>query len=341
MLFRSYHLVLWGLGTPKTAVISATLVALLPMSVALHSAVSNDPLLFCLVTWALAVSARCVQQGWTTRKAIIVGVLAGLALLTKTSALAIMPVLVVALAISYKSADKDSRPSLLAMASCLVLPILIALPWLMRNQSLYGELFAMNAFKSAFTGNPTPQSMGIDLEPTKYWLTFVGFWTLRSFIGVFGYNDIRFFPEWQTTAAGAATAEANSNAVYMLAALFIFGFIAFAAASYKKTEEISEDQALPAPWKFHLLCGTLTVVVLALYIMFNLSYWQAQSRYIYPAIAPIAAWFGIGVANFAYVAQKDKLKDWASQAWIPVAVVLLALNFLAYQAIVQGFQERL
>ena len=76
---------LWGFKREDVGVIAATFAALLPMNCALSGSLSNDPLLYCLVTWTLAFCAKGIREGWDLKLAIATGVATGLAIITKTT----------------------------------------------------------------------------------------------------------------------------------------------------------------------------------------------------------------------------------------------------------------
>ena len=91
-----WFLAWWGFASRPHALAAAVVAALLPMNVALGSAVSNDPLLIALCTWCLALCAKGVREGWNVRLAAGAGVLMGLAFLTKTTSIALLPVVCLA-----------------------------------------------------------------------------------------------------------------------------------------------------------------------------------------------------------------------------------------------------
>lgn len=322
----------WGLGRDDIGLVASAFFAFIPMNVALHGAVTNDPLLFCFLTWNLALAAKGVQQGWSMKLALALGVLGGLGILTKTTALAALPVIAAALFTSYKFNEDSKKPDLKIAVICLTLPILVALPWLLRNQNLYGDPFALQAFNESFTGNPKAAMFIAELGPWTYWSDFVGWWTSRSFIGVFGYMDIFLFER-----LGAE----KSASIYLALILIVFGLIAFGMAPLKQAKEYNEHHELPDPRKYHILGATLIVVVTALFIRFNLTYFQGQARYLYPAVAPIAVLFGIGVTNIGLVRSQNVRALNLMNAWIPPAVFLIVLTLVSYVQIQEAFPLRM
>jgi len=79
---------------------AAALVAFNPQFIFISSAVSNDSAVSALCTLALWLMLRLVRRGVSTRRLVWLGLTVGLALITKASALALLPVAVVAIAIT-------------------------------------------------------------------------------------------------------------------------------------------------------------------------------------------------------------------------------------------------
>jgi len=255
-------------GNDWVAALIAAVGGFMPMVLALHAAISNDPLLYMLSTWALVLLVAADGEGWTPQLATRIGLLVGLALNTKSTAVALLPLILVAGFIASRR-DKTVWPK---VGVALILAIALATPWWIRNTSLYGDPLAMNAFKEAFTGNPRTQDLVQAIGPGRYWTEFFGWWTVRSFFGAFGYMDIF----WNPTLYRA------------LAALG-----AIAALGCLRKERVASEAASKSGY---VLALTYLGLVGLLYFQFNLTYFQAQSRYLYPAIGPIALLLGTGLA---------------------------------------------
>ena len=258
-----FFLVLWGFKDDWAALAAAAFVAAEPMFVALSGAISNDPLLICLCTWVLAFLAKGFTQGWEGRKCIAIGLLLLAAFYTKTSSLPLM----VAIGLAFVIAKPGTR----VWALGLGVPVMLALPWWLRNASLYGDPLAMQAFKDAFQGAAKAQPMIDRVGAYGYWIGGVLKGTAFSFVGVFGYWDI-----W-----------ASEN-LYRIV-LAVWGLIGLAWVTTLKS---ASDVAKKLHWVHFAFLG---LVVLS-FVMFNKEYFQAQSRYLMPAIGPMAAAMGLGVA---------------------------------------------
>ena len=306
-----YFFILWGLRNPHAALTGALFAALLPMNAALSGAVSNDPLLYALSSWCLAVAAKAIREGWNLRLALIAGGLAGLAFLTKTTAIALWPALAVGFFATPKERSPENKTSLLLAA--LALPLLIAAPWWFRNQSLYGDPLAMKAFTDAFTGSPQASLFIQQFGAADYWLmgstsgTGVFWWTLRSFFGAFGYMDI-FFP----------------NGLYwVFSAALVFALVGRIRVPDPERTDSKAVRTMGLLFFF---------VVLALFLRFNSQYFQGQARYVLPAIAPISAAVGLGVYGWS--------RSRPAVGIGLIAAVLTALNVYALSMLPGEFERR-
>lgn len=305
----------WGLRQAEVAAAAAAIAALLPMHAALSGAVSNDPLLFALCTWCLAFAAKGLRDGWTWRDAVACGVLMGLAFLTKTTALALVPAILVAVLVR-----QERRPTPAMIGAAAGVALLIGLPWWLRNQSLYGDPFAIKAFNEAFVGSPQASMFIREAGLFGYLTDWVGWWTARSFYGVFGYMDI-----FLNTSGRGATRVPDPNVLYrfLMAATAL---LAIGWGMHLKTEEGRAGRAL------HLLNGVFLLVVLVLFLRFNLQYFQGQARYLYPAIGPIAVGLGAGAVALA------KGRGGVSVGMLVMG--LLAVNLIALNRLPEEFAKR-
>ncbi|MBS1718146.1 MAG: hypothetical protein JSS72_10500 [Armatimonadetes bacterium] len=302
--------VFWlGWHTTRSNLLSlgaAGFAALLPMNCALSGAVSNDPLLFCLCTWSLEICALALRTHWCLGKALRLGLLMGFAVLTKTTALALFPVVAFAMLGAWPlRGERAIRSEALAT---FTVAILMALPWWLRNQSLYGDPFALKAFNQAFTGSAqTSQILGGIVatggSPLDYWLNMFGWWTVRSLLGVFGYMDI-FLNEHGTPFTGPGA----PNTIYRLWMAFLAVCAIGWVISLKKPREV-----FPARY----VNMAFFAVIALLFLKFNLQYFQAQARYLIPAIGPLSVGIAISLAALA----KDKTK-------LALSVSLAALALL-------------
>src|SRR6202043_3850085 len=97
--------------------------------------VSNDALVTTTSAIALYCIMRIVVRGYTTRRGMVTAVMIALAFLSKVNA--VFLVCTLALAIASEPSSWLTRCRRLGV---LAVSLMIVLPWLIRNQILYGDL---------------------------------------------------------------------------------------------------------------------------------------------------------------------------------------------------------
>lgn len=317
-VFGIYCFVLWGFRNERAARAAAVFAALLPMNAALSGAISNDPMLFALCSWTLALAAKGIREGFNYKLAGGVGLLMGLAFVTKTTAIALAPAVAVGFAASRPTKSDIFRYGGLA----LLVAIAFGVPWWLRNQSLYGDPLAISAFGAAFTGSPQASEFIQWVGPADYWITGaksgtgVAWWTLRSFFGVFGYMDIFMY-----------------GSLYGVLALAFAGLV---VVRFGLSKRIDEEQSKPIRW----MGGLFFFVVAALFLRFNAQYFQGQARYLFPALAPIAATVGLAMATLAGKVRKGHESRALTGTWT-LAAVLAVLNLYALMQLPGEFENRI
>lgn len=347
-----FFLAFWGLKNPEVALTAAAFAAFLPMFTALSGAVSNDPLLILLCTWVLAITARCLREAWTWKLAALIGVLSGLAFLTKTTALALAPVLLLAAFLPQErditpdTADdkmldalgkfdgmRKKKPAFLMVLVAGAIAVVLAAPWWVRNQRLYHDPFAITAFSQAFKGSAQKADIVAVIHTQDpdgsaeltYWKDWVGWWTSRSFFGVFGYMDI-WLNERGTSFTGVSQRGAAPNTLYrLLLAVTVLCVLGWIIAMSK--EEWHDTRSV------QIVNAAFCVVILGLFLRFNMQYFQAQARYLLPALGPIACGIAIGAWQL--------LGKWQKFALPAVALIFLTVNIYALTKLPDAFSERI
>lgn len=287
-IFGVFFAAFWATKREDIALVGTAFAALLPMNCALSGTISNDPLLIALISWSFAFCAKALDSDETkeiSKSVLLAAIFAGLACLTKSTGL----VAVAGLAVTTGYLRKQLPiGKLLGLA---LVSLLIASPVWIRNQLLYGDPLAQKVFQTAFTGSPKKEVIILVIESkgspgsseVQYWMNWVGYWTARSYIGTFGYLDI-----WLNASGKATTPDSQPDPNWLYKG--ILAFIAIAKLSFLIYLRNKYKEVPRAVW-VGLVVALLT---LALFVGFNMTYFQAQGRYLLPCLAPTALVLGIG-----------------------------------------------
>lgn len=125
------------------APVATAIVAFNPQFLLVAAGVNNDNLVTPLATWGLVVALDLWQHGPTVRRALLLGILSGLAALSKLSGLALIGLSgLVLLAWGWRERQPWYRLVLWGLLVGIPAVLLVA-PWLARNLRLYGDLTAL------------------------------------------------------------------------------------------------------------------------------------------------------------------------------------------------------
>lgn len=174
---------------PALSVASAALVAFNPMFIYINTSVHDDPLANLVAAAILYVTAKMLMKGAIVRRAVWLGFLIGLAILTKLTCLLILPTVGLALLAKIWLSQKNRLLETLKLGGIIVLiAMLVGGWWLARNQILYGEPTSMGRQVEAWGGtrDNAPNVLAAARE--------LGF-LHDSFWGAFGYGQIPM-PRW-------------------------------------------------------------------------------------------------------------------------------------------------
>ncbi len=274
-------------GDKKLAAAASAVVALNPMFLFISASVNNDSLAVMLATLSLLLLVQLVTRGATIRRFIVLGVVLGLAALSKVSDAGLL--VVAALVFAYllwrevkigrgrkrSIAEKENEPRPMVVLSqqartiftgsilCAGLVVAIAGWWYLRNWLLYGDPLAFNVWVQIAGGRPNP------VTPLGLLSEFQGF--RISFWGNFGGVNL-IAPDWVYVLL---------DAVSLLAAVGLF------IGLFRRT--LAGLLALPALW--------FAIVSISL-VRWTLLTLASQGRLIFPAIAAVAILFVHGLEQF-------------------------------------------
>ncbi|MEI6501638.1 MAG: glycosyltransferase family 39 protein, partial [Armatimonadota bacterium] len=325
----------------------ALFLALWPGRTMIVSAVTNDALAdsLCLLTFYLCL--LIVSAGLTRRSALLVGTAWALALLTKSTSLALGPV--VLLAILMRAVADDPEHQAAALKRALLNLLLAALPvvaiagwWFVRNQMLYGDPLAAKIFEQLFSKDrATPDFFfKLGLSGGAYF-TLVVVNTALSFWGVFGqanvYQPLGYyltgFAVW-AAALGGLVAQKLRDAQAVKHKGWHGPSSGHADAAPKrgpKSDRAATGKGTPSPatevpdWRrqaWFLSC-LLLVAVVVFFLRFNTTFYQAQARYLFAASGPIVLLLTLGLWDL----HRARYGQWA------VAVALLVMLAMSLSSV--------
>jgi 4-amino-4-deoxy-L-arabinose transferase-like glycosyltransferase len=279
------YVVAHALGKSNSiALVGMALTAFNPMFLTLTTAVSNDALVIALVTVALALLLRNLREGWSLRKAVVVGLLLGCASLTKLSGALLLPVALLSIYLAQAPAHKPGffkKTGLCAgYAAALTLAwATIAGWWFIRNALLYGELTGTRMMAQM----ASPRSVSLLTALSE----FQGFrW---SYLGIFGQFTI-----------------AMHRYVYLVWDVFLVGCVAGVALAVwrSRLSSFAEKRSLRAAWSGETekvdwlgvaLVGFAILLVFAAMLRWTMMVAASHGRLLFPCIAGVSALMAIGI----------------------------------------------
>ncbi len=290
----------YGLGRglwparPEIALAGAAFVAFLPESLFVGGAVTNDMLAAALAALALwwATAGRgwpAAGRGWPA--ALGTGIALGLGFLTKASVIALWPVagLVVLLVDGWRVQQPFRRVSRLLLVALVATAI--AIPWLWRNWTLYGDPLG------------TPVVLGtIDRRTTPLDLLWLARGWFLSFWGKFGGAGHIALPWplyalWGVIAAGAVAGAVKVAGYRLKVARRLESRLqpgGFVKAQGGKPAEASTPNLAAVRWT--VLAGAPLLVMLSMVSYSQVALGTDQGRLLFPALAPIGLFVAAGLA---------------------------------------------
>jgi hypothetical protein len=258
-------------------------VAFLPQHLATVSQVGNDVLAELLVAAALYALARgalsAPRSARDIRFPLLIGVLLGLVLITKTTAYIVIPAAGVGLVWRWVR-QKTSAGRIVVEATAVILPAAaFALPWYARNVYAYGwpDFLGLNRHEQIVVGQKRTSEFIAESGWGAYWRRTVE-WTFKSFVGVFGWMSA-----WLDTRA------------YYLTGLWLaIPVIGWAAGKLSRRSGPAPEPLPDAARMTRVLLGLTAVFTLLAYVYYNVTFLQHQGRYLFTALIPISVFLATG-----------------------------------------------
>ena len=288
----------YGIGLALTqqmalALMSAALVAVLPQYSFIASSVSNDALVATLSGLGLLALLHACTPGASWRPWVWFGLLAGLAALTKTSAL-LLPLFGAGVAVVIGVQRRSWRAGAIGVASSLGLWLLLAGWWYARNFLQFDDPLGVGVHVTAYGRSAAAEGWRL-LDQWRR--TSVTFWA------AFGWSNVQF-PGWIYATLRA------------LEALALAGLLAYLVRGRHRL-------ANGTMWAVALGYTGLTVVA---YLWWTTTVTGTLGRLLFPVLAPLAVLIVRGLSYWSY---KALAAAWSFVAVI--ALLALSIIPLAYR----------
>jgi len=265
------------LGDDLLSLLVPALIAFLPMHLAVTSSFNNDPLAELVFFLIFYQAVLALKEGLTPARSTAAGLWLGIALLSKGSTLVLFPTWLLVIYLACRN-DKDVASQIARHAAIAFgVAFLIGGWWLVRNARLYGDPLATRKFMEFFhrpERRDNPEwwfSHGVSFPN---YLVIVAVWTFASWLGVFGHMET-FMDAWIYWAFALVTLAAISGTVRHL------------KREWKHLADYQRQSLL--------VFGVCWAMVLITFWGFNLKFFQAQGRYLFPALLPAALMYVVGI----------------------------------------------
>lgn len=255
----------------------------LPMFAAVSGAIDNDALADLLGALLSLALVRLLVRRPTWRAALFAGVLLAAALLTKATLVPFAALVPAALVAAGLRAGLSSRRTFGLAAVSLLCTFALLLPWLIRQGLTYGwnDVLATARHDQVVVNQPPGQ--GLSATYWEHW----GMTSLHSFWGQFGWMTI-VAPDRLYTFWGILSGLAALGAV-VLAVRYGRSW----AGALRRL-----DGRAPYPDLRPLFLAGAVLGCLAVDVYHNIGYDQAQGRFVYAALAPLAVFAVLGWGVF-------------------------------------------
>lgn len=263
---------------------AAAFVAFLPGFVLLSAVVNNDNLVIALSSLGVLQTLRAAQRGFPIGDAVLLGIILGLAVLSKLTGLVVWVFAASYWLITCRGENRWRKlaPSFLL---CFGIAGVMILPWLVYNQLTFGDPLAWSIYLTIATPRPGPMSLGD-------WAR-LGLGLYTSFWGRFGGALQIYLPRIMYSALG------------LICIVPLVGWLRYA-------RDVRQGRSDPARRTLLILLTLFGVPMLAVYARWSVGDLAAgQARLIFPWLPLIAIFLAAGLAG-------------ASKAWERINIASLS-----------------
>jgi len=292
---------------------TAAFVAFLPQHVAMMAGVDNDSLAELIIGLTVLACLRFTMTDTRTqpigRRLALIGLLLGLALITKATAYLLIGVVGVALLLKARREDWTLR-RLINGALWIGLPALIfGGAWWLHDIQIYGwpDFLGLRRHDSIVIGQTRTAEL-IAQHGLGSTLADALQTTFHSFWGQFGWMGVPL-PE-------------NFYAILALFSLVVLIGAVLAWVRFRSRITAGQRDGL-------LILSVLALLAVAEIVYYNLGFAQAQGRYLYPGLLAIAFFVVVGLMGWASLIRGHRASQAARWAIVAVMFAFAALDVYA------------
>ncbi len=292
------------------ALATAGFIAFLPQHVAMMAGVDNDSLaelLIGLTTLACIVylgGEKSDAPAKIRRQLLLIGVLLGLALVTKATAYLLVGIVIATIGLRALRERPPLGKVIVALAYAATPALTLGGFWWLHNFGVYGfpDFLGLRRHDAVVIGQARTADLiaKVGLSST---LSEAVQTTFHSFWGQFGWMGVLL--------------PANIYAALVVfTALIVIGAVIAAVRFRRRLSAVQRDGVV--------ILGVLALAALAEIIYYNLSFEQFQGRYLYPGLIGIAFFFAVGLIGWLSLIPLRTVR------WGAVAVMLAFALFDIY-----------
>lgn len=282
-------------GRDHLAVGTAAFVAFLPQHLATVAQVGNDVLaeglfaavLYLLVGWVM-------EGGVRSQRAVALGVLLGLILVTKTTAYIAVPLAGGVVLWRWWQERAGLRRILLEAALVAGPMLVIGLPWVVRDLAVYGwpDFLGLIRHDQIVVGQTRTGEYLAQVGWNAYLRRAVEF-TFKSFWGVFGWLGV--FMDSRAYFVAVLLSGITAGGIVLRSAYCVVRGCA-PREPHEDHPARSTQYVIRTTHSATRLLALSTLLTLLTYVWYNTQFVQHQGRYLFTALIPIALAFASGWA---------------------------------------------
>ena len=267
--------------------------AFLPSHINMNSTVTNANFGDLLSTLIIYFALRIIEGKDKEKIILILGLIAGLALITRLSILPAILTIPFIFLIKYYPKIKPNIKNIIKPLIIIGIIALVISGWhLLRNFTLYGDFLGINAMKLA--------SLPDDITVNPIFIARLLGWTFITFWAAFGRTNGIFLGNLESTT-GITIFAISYLALLIITLAAIYGLYIF----YKKFRK--NKNLLTSLQKKSFIMFIIFLALLGFsFISFNLYDFQPQGRLFYPTISIISILFTFGIFSITKQSNWEK-----------------------------------